>query len=99
MRKIQCPCCGYYTIEDCGEEVLVDICPVCFWQYDWIAQKYPDKAIGPNHGVSLNEARINYQRFAAICIDVKEYVRDPLPDEFSESGSCFDIPCNELKNM
>lgn len=86
MRKIQCPCCGYYTIEDYGEEPLIDICSVCFWQYDWIAQKYPDRCIGPNHGVSLNEARINFQKFGASRKDVKEYVRKPLPDEFPENN-------------
>lgn len=87
MKKIQCPCCGYYTIEDYGEEVLVDICPVCFWQYDWIAQKYPDRRIGPNHGVSLNEAKKNYQTFGASRKEVIGYVRKPLPLELPENNN------------
>lgn len=80
MKKIQCPCCGYYTIEDYGEEILVDICPVCFWQYDWVAQKYPDRCIGPNH-VSLNEARKNYQLYGVSEIQFKNCVRPPLLSE------------------
>lgn len=36
--KRTCPCCGFYTV-DSEDEVIVDICPVCFWQYDNIAQK------------------------------------------------------------
>lgn len=62
MKK-QCPCCGYYTV-DCEYEIITDICDVCFWQYDEIAQKFPDKCIGPNK-VSLNEARKNYKHYGA----------------------------------
>lgn len=81
MKKIKCPCCGYFTIDD-EDEVIVDICPVCFWQYDWIAQKYPDRVIGPNH-VSLNDAIQNYRRFGA-CEEVSiPYVRLPYQDELA----------------
>lgn len=31
---IRCPVCNYLTIDD-SFEVITDICPVCFWQYDW----------------------------------------------------------------
>lgn len=33
----RCPCCGYLTIDDTNE-VIDDICEVCFWQYDEVAQ-------------------------------------------------------------
>ncbi|MCH5259572.1 MAG: hypothetical protein J1F18_07460 [Lachnospiraceae bacterium] len=31
---IRCPVCNYLTIDD-SFEVITEICPVCFWQYDW----------------------------------------------------------------
>ena len=36
MKRKICPCCGYYTVES-DDEVIVDICDVCFWQYDVVA--------------------------------------------------------------
>jgi methionyl-tRNA synthetase len=79
--NIQCPCCENYTI-DSDDEVIVEICEVCFWQYDVTAHKYPSKSIGPNK-VSLNQARENYMKFGACREDVKEYVRKPTDDERS----------------
>lgn len=81
ILKKQCPCCGYYTIDN-KNEVITDICDVCFWEYDEVAQKFPDKRIGPNK-ISLNEAKDNYKRYGA---SKKEYaeknlVRQPLEDE------------------
>ena len=43
----RCPCCGYLTIDD-TDEVITDICDVCFWQYDEVAQNMPDEIIGAN---------------------------------------------------
>ena len=81
MKKLKCPCCGFYTIEDDGCLIITDICDVCYWQYDLTAQENPDKAIGPNHGVSLNQARENYCKFKASREDVKRYVRPQRDDE------------------
>lgn len=72
---IRCPCCKYLTITEI-DEVIVDICPVCFWQYDAVGQSVPDKVIGPNK-ISLNEARNNYIRFGAIRKEVLPFVRPP----------------------
>ena len=33
----RCPCCGYLTPDD-TDEVITDICDVCFWQYDEVVQ-------------------------------------------------------------
>lgn len=82
-KRIKCPCCGYYTIDDDGCVVITDICEVCYWQYDVVAQENPDREIGPNHGVSLNQARENYKNFGASSMRVKEFVRLPKEDEFS----------------
>lgn len=59
MKRKICPCCGYYTVES-DDEVIVDICDVCFWQYDVVAHENPDISIGANH-ISLTEARKNYK--------------------------------------
>lgn len=79
MKKLQCPCCGYYTIDN--DDIIVDICEVCYWQYDVVAQENPSIAIGPNHGVSLNQARENYKRIGASSIRVKDFVRLPKENE------------------
>lgn len=86
MKKIQCPCCGYYTIST-EDEIIVDICEVCFWQYDTTAHKYPEKSIGPN-SVSLNEARVNYIKYGVSekrFID-KNLTREPYPEEFPDQN-------------
>ena len=82
-KRIKCPCCGYYTIDDDGCEVVTDICEVCYWQYDEVAHENPDSVIGPNHGVSLNQAREYCKKFGASSMRVKEFVRPPNENEFS----------------
>ena len=75
----RCPCCGYLTIDD-SDEVITDICEVCFWQYDEVAQSMPDKIIGPNN-VSLNIAKKNYKLFGAIEERFLNMVRLPYGEE------------------
>ena len=84
IKKLPCPCCGNFTIN--YDTLIVDICPVCFWQYDEVAQEHPDRAIGPNHGVSLNTARDNYRSFGASSRENVQYVRKPLPEELPENN-------------
>ncbi|EAF8209936.1 glycosyltransferase, partial [Listeria monocytogenes] len=48
----QCPVCENYTIE-----ANYDICEVCYWEYDVVAQEYPDEIIGANN-ISLKQAKI-----------------------------------------
>lgn len=75
----RCPCCGYLTI-DTTNEVITDICEVCFWQYDVTAQNMPDRIIGPNK-MSLNTARENYKLFGAVERRFLEMIRLPYEDE------------------
>ena len=84
MKK-KCPCCGFYTI-DSESEVITDICDVCFWQYDVVAQQYPDKSIGSNK-ISLKEAKKNYSIYGACKKEYadKNLVRKPLNDELSKN--------------
>jgi hypothetical protein len=84
MKRIACPCCGYYTIES-DDEVIVDICEVCFWQYDETAHKYPGKKIGANN-ISLNDARINYKHYGVSKQEYQSYVRKPHKEEFPENN-------------
>jgi len=79
MKRRPCPCCGYFTVES-DDEVNVDICEVCFWQYDEVGHDHPDINIGPNH-VSLNDAKKNYRNFGACERRVIKFVRKPLAEE------------------
>ncbi|MFC5404324.1 CPCC family cysteine-rich protein [Cohnella soli] len=84
MKRIQCPCCEYFTV-DSDDEVIVDICDVCFWQYDAVAHDYPDKNIGANH-ISLSAARENYKKFEVCKKEFKHMVREPLEVELPENN-------------
>ena len=55
-----CPCCGAETIP---ENVFPGyICPVCLWEIDSFSQS-DDEPSDQNHGLSLNQARLNFQTF------------------------------------
>lgn len=77
--RIQCPCCGFFTV-DSVDEVVVDICDVCFWQYDVVAHEQPERNFGANH-ISLNHARENYKTFGVCKIQFKHLVREPFEEE------------------
>jgi hypothetical protein len=70
---------------DSRDEVIVDICPVCFWQYDLVMHKRPNIGGGAN-AVSLNEARRNYLDFGAKERRHIGNVRAPLPEELPENN-------------
>jgi hypothetical protein len=54
----QCPCCGFLTLWERGGD---DICPVCFWEDDGQDENDADTVRGgPNHDLSLTQARKNY---------------------------------------
>ena len=78
QKKYQCPCCGFYTLEEPGGSF--EICPVCYWEADAVQNENPDDAGGANR-LSLNESRRNYQRFGACEEQFLQYVREPLPEE------------------
>ena len=88
MIIIQCPCCDYYTISmDETQDIIIDFCEVCGWQYDVAGILKPDRAIGPNR-ISLNEARENYRLYQASekrLVGTK-WIRNPLPEEFPENN-------------
>ncbi|TQS22234.1 hypothetical protein FLX08_09150 [Microbispora hainanensis] len=59
-----CPCCGYLTLDSRG---WYQICPVCFWEDDGQDDHDADEIRrgGPNHGLSLTQARLNFQQIGA----------------------------------
>ena len=84
MKRMKCSCCDFYTFT--RDDLIADICPVCFWQYDIVAQKYPTISIGPNHGISLIQARENYQKYGVYDKQFKSRVRQPLLEELPENN-------------
>ena len=86
VYNIQCPCCGYFTILY-DDEIIVDICEVCGWQYDITGQEYSNIAIGPNH-VSLNEAKENYKIYRVSDKNFldRNWLREPLFKELPENN-------------
>lgn len=59
---LPCPVCAKLTFEVLGDW---DICPVCGWNSDPVQETMHDDPTGAN-GISLNEARQNYQKIGAI---------------------------------
>lgn len=86
MKRIICPCCNNYTIES-DDEVIVDICEVCFWQYDLTSHSKPSKMSGAN-GITLNDAIKNYKEYGACKKEFsqKKLVRKPFFEELPENN-------------
>lgn len=59
---LPCPVCDYLTFEIVGDW---DTCPVCGWNSDPVQEAMHDDPTGAN-GISLNEARQNFQTYGAI---------------------------------
>ena len=78
-KAYRCPCCKFKTLYGRGQD---EICPVCFWHDDGQDEDDADEVRGgPNHSLSLRQARQNYKEFRAAERCVQRYVRGPLPDE------------------
>ncbi|MFF4835649.1 CPCC family cysteine-rich protein [Streptomyces sp. NPDC001315] len=83
----RCPCCGFITLAERG---AYEICHVCFWEDD--GQDEHDAAEirgGPNRGLSLREARRNFQEIGACDERSTRSVRAPLPHEHPVSGTPY----------
>jgi hypothetical protein len=62
--RFPCQCCGCLTLSE-DDRGSYEICPICFWEDDYVQNRDPDFRGGANVP-SLNEARRNYARFGAI---------------------------------
>ena len=86
-RKI-CACCGYRTIPDKGECYSYgrsdnNYCPVCHWGDDdqVLDDDYVPTNDGPNSGISLRQARMNFLAHGAAHLPPSPDLRKPLPEE------------------
>ena len=79
MTRYPCPCCNFLTFEECPDGTFY-ICPVCFWEDDMVQNNDP-LFVGGANGISLQEARTNFQKWGAIKSEYLEHVRAPLATE------------------
>lgn len=81
MKNINypCPCCGFLTMSSLERDTF-DICPVCYWEDDYIQFNDMDYAGGANE-ISLNEARQNFKKHGTSSLKFQNNVRQPLQDE------------------
>ncbi|KGK85830.1 membrane protein [Desulfosporosinus sp. HMP52] len=79
MRKYTCPCCGYKTLDN-KPPGTYDICPICFWEDDWVQFDDPDYKGGANDP-SLREAQRNFQTIGAYDEGSLKFVRKPNQDD------------------
>lgn len=79
-----CPCCGYATLSK-KERLVYFICTICFWEDDPIQFNEPYYQGGAN-GVSLVEARMNYQKTGS-CDGKKanSLMREPRENELRKN--------------
>lgn len=68
--QINCLCCGYITFLKRSDH---EICLVCFWQDDIL----DESGFSGANGVTLSEARNNFQNFGACG---KEMIKNILPN-------------------
>lgn len=74
-----CPCCGCRTLTARG---CYEICEICYWEDDGQDDHDADTVRGgPNHELSLTQARINYREFGAVDQKMLRHVRKPRPEE------------------
>jgi Cysteine-rich CPCC len=80
-KSYPCACCGFLTISDVPPGTF-EICPVCFWEDDYVQFNNIDFKGGANEE-SLREARQNFKKFGASSLKFVKKVRAPLPDEIA----------------
>ena len=77
--KFPCPCCGNLTLDE-EPPGTYDICPVCWWEDDFVQFNDVNYAGGANEP-SLSQARENYKQFGACERTRIRHVRKPDSDE------------------
>jgi hypothetical protein len=83
----RCPCCGFITL---AERAAFEICDVCYWEDDGQDEHDADEVRGgPNHDLSLRQARQNFEAIGACNEYCAQFVRDPLSEEHPGYGTPF----------
>lgn len=80
FKRSPCEVCGYLT-HAADERGLFFICPVCFWEDDEFHEDPDEPCGGPNHDLSVNQAKANFKKFGACTEDMIPHVRKPKPEE------------------
>lgn len=82
-----CPCCGRRTLGSRGE---YDICPVCWWEDDGQDNEQAcEEYGGPNSGVSLSRARLNFLSYGIYDPKRKDLFAKKDPESKYELGREF----------
>ena len=58
-RRFTCPCCGYPSLT---ARSAYEICFLCSWEDEGQDDQEADDESGPNHGMTLTEARRNFEK-------------------------------------
>jgi hypothetical protein len=77
-----CSCCGYHTLSSALRGTF-EICPVCGWEDDIVDEL---DYVGGANGMSLREARNNFQSFGACDLSRIGAVRPPALEESRDSN-------------
>ena len=78
-KKHRCPCCEFKTLHGRGQ---YEICKVCFWEDDGQDEAEAEEVWGgPNKKLSLRQAQRNFASIGAVEEKMRQFVREPLPDE------------------
>ena len=85
MTKYACPCCGFITLDEVPPGSF-SICPVCFWEDDFVQFDEPDYKGGANK-VSLNQAKNNFKEYGASSEEFMKEVRVPYQNEVPYKGT------------
>lgn len=82
-NKNICLCCGYQTLPASPADCIGFICPVCFWENDVFMKDMHDckEKSDCNHGMTLEQARENFKKYATCAQRFLGYVRKPKPTE------------------
>lgn len=78
--KYPCPCCGCRTLPVPAADAIAYICPVCFWENDVFISR-EDEPSDENHGMTLQEARANFNQYHAYDPRFLQSVRAPTKEE------------------
>lgn len=85
--QFACHCCGYLTMDEEPTDTF-DICPVCFWEHEYM-DGVPELGLchGMANGVTLEQGRENFKRIGAVTERDLPHVRKPLPEEYPPGGT------------
>ncbi|MEP3890414.1 MAG: CPCC family cysteine-rich protein [Hellea sp.] len=89
LKLYACPCCGANSLTERGEW---DICPICWWEDDGTDNEEASLYFsGPNNGLQLTAARINFIEHGIYNPDRKDLLEKALPLKLFDLTRIFKI--------